>query len=46
VVHRLQEDQLRIYAAAPTMQLLTKYGLFAFRYYDKFGVARLPRPNS
>jgi hypothetical protein len=35
VIHRLEEAQLRVYSAGPAIQLLTKYGLFALRYYDE-----------
>ena len=37
VIHWLEEAQLRICAAGPGVQLLTKYGLFALRYYEEFG---------
>ena len=42
VIHRLQEAQIRIYSAGPAIQLLTKYGLFALRYYDEFGANATP----
>lgn len=42
VIHRLEEAQLRVYAAGPAVQLLTKYGLFALRYYDEFGASATP----
>jgi hypothetical protein len=42
VVHRLEESQIQVYAAGPAIQLLTKYGLFALRYYDEFGANATP----
>ena len=42
VIHRLEEAQIRIYSAGPAIQLLTKYGLFALRYYDEFGANVTP----
>src|SRR5215471_13502346 len=42
VIHRLLEAQIRIYSAGPAIQLLTKYGLFALRYYDEFGANATP----
>ncbi|HJU10935.1 MAG TPA: transporter [Candidatus Binataceae bacterium] len=42
IIHRLQEAKLQIYAAGPGIQLLTKYGLFALRYYDEFGAKATP----
>jgi hypothetical protein len=42
VIHRLEEAKSQIYAAGPAVQLLTKYGLFALRYYDEFGASATP----
>jgi hypothetical protein len=42
VIHRLEEAQIRIYSAGPAVQLLTKYGLFALRYYEEFGANATP----
>jgi hypothetical protein len=42
LIHRLQEAQTQIYAAGPAIQMLTKYGLFALRYYDEFGASATP----
>jgi hypothetical protein len=41
-IHRLEEAQMRVYAAGPAVQLLTKYGLFALRYYDEFAASATP----
>jgi hypothetical protein len=41
-IHRLEEAQIRVYAAGPGVQLLTKYGLFALRYYEEFGANATP----
>jgi hypothetical protein len=42
VIHRLENARARIYAAGPEIQLLTKFGLFALRYYDEFGARATP----
>jgi hypothetical protein len=42
VIHRLEEAKSQIYAAGPAVQVLTKYGLFALRYYDEFGASATP----
>lgn len=42
LIDRIKESQLRIYSAGPSVQLLTKYGLFALRYFDEFGANATP----
>ncbi len=41
-INALEEAQTRIYSAGPGAMLLTKYGLFALRYYDEFGANATP----
>jgi hypothetical protein len=42
LIHRLEEAQTEVYAAGPAIQMLTKFGLFALRYYDEFGSQATP----
>jgi hypothetical protein len=41
-IRRLEETKKQIYAAGPAVQVLTKFGLFALRYYDEFGARATP----
>jgi hypothetical protein len=44
-LNTLEDTHAHIYAAGPAFQLLTKYGLFDFRYYSEFGGKATPTGN-
>jgi hypothetical protein len=41
-INTLESTRAQIYSAGPAIQALTKYGLFALRYYDEFGAHATP----
>jgi hypothetical protein len=41
-LNKLESTKSRIYAAGPSINLLTKYGLFSVRYYEEFGAEATP----
>ncbi len=42
ILNRLEGTHSQIYAAGPSIQALTKFGLFELRYYDEFGAIATP----
>ncbi len=42
ILSRLEDTRSQIYAAGPSIQVLTKFGLFELRYYDEFGAKATP----
>jgi hypothetical protein len=42
ILSRLESTHAQIYAAGPSIQALTKFGLFELRYYDEFGARATP----
>jgi len=42
LLNRLESTHSQIYAAGPSIQLLTKFGLFELRYYDEFAARATP----
>ena len=41
-INTLQTTKARIYSAGPAIHVLTKYGLFDFRYYEEFAAHATP----
>lgn len=42
LLNRLESTHSQIYAAGPSVQVLTKFGLFELRYYDEFEARATP----
>lgn len=42
ILNRLETTHSQIYAAGPSIQALTKFGLFELRYYDEFAARATP----
>ena len=42
ILNRLEGARSQVYAAGPSIQALTKFGLFELRYYDEFGARATP----
>jgi hypothetical protein len=41
-IELLEDTRSQIYSAGPSINLLTKYGLFSLRYYEEFGAHATP----
>jgi hypothetical protein len=42
ILNALEGTHSQVYAAGPSIQVLTKFGLFDLRYYDEFGTRATP----
>ena len=42
LLSRLEDSRSEIYAAGPSIQVLTKFGLFDLRYYEECGAKATP----